>query len=441
MNTFGMRTRDIFRILGTLLIGFLAMSGITACGDNDDNGKGDDSGSGGGTPTALTINVTTAGTLKDRITEAQVTSVKRLTLTGKLNGTDFKLLRRMAGLAETGTTTGQLQYLNFEGASIVAGGDSYGVDTIGTPLSTKDNVVGAFLFTESPTLQEVRLSSTATEIGAYAFYKCEVLENTTIGKRTKTIGECAYDGCYNLNAVNIYDLKAWCGILFQSNPLGNAHNLSINGVAQTTLTIPDGVETISASAFYGCNAQAITFPSSLKTIGEAAFERCSGLTSLEIPEGVEKIGAEAFAFSSLKSITLPSSLRNIGNTAFYNSALRSITLPSGITDMGTNVFERCESLTEATLPDGLETLPQYTFNSCSNLQTVHLGSNIRKIGKYAFLYCNNLTRLELNTTVPPTCEESELHLSRTNCYIAVPASALNSYKMYTPWKLYNLISL
>ena len=436
-----MTKRNLFRILGTLLIGFFVMSGITACGDDDDNGKGDSGESGGGTTAALTINVVKAGTLKDRITEKQVIGVKRLTLTGKLNGSDFKLLHRMAGLAETGTTTGQLQYLNFEGASVVSGGESYGTDADGTPLYTEDNVIGAYLFAESPILQEVRLSSSATKIGAHAFQKCEVLESTTIGKGTKTIEDGAYDGCYNLNVVNIYDLKAWCNAQFETNPLQLAHNLSINGTTQTALTIPDGIESIPTFAFAGCNVQSVTFPSSLKTIGMTAFSGCTGLTSLTIPEGVVTIDSAAFANASLKSITLPSSLRNIGDLAFFNSALKNITLPSGITNMGSWVFSQCKSLTEATLPDGLKTLPQNTFNSCSNLQTVHLGSNIKKIEKFAFLYCNNLTRLELTTTVPPTCEESDLHLSQANCYIAVPASALNSYKMRTPWNLYNLTSL
>ena len=44
-----------------------------------------------------TVNVATAGTLSTLISDGEKYTIDELTLTGNLNGTDFRLLRDMAG--------------------------------------------------------------------------------------------------------------------------------------------------------------------------------------------------------------------------------------------------------------------------------------------------------------------------------------------------------
>ena len=65
-----------------------------------------------------TINVTTAGKLSTLLPQNERGYVVNLTLTGKLNGTDFNILRTMA-------TDQKLQVLDLSGANIVSGGESY----------------------------------------------------------------------------------------------------------------------------------------------------------------------------------------------------------------------------------------------------------------------------------------------------------------------------
>ena len=73
-----------------------------------------------------TIHVATAGTLSSLISESEKYSIKELTLTGELNGTDFRLIRDMAGCDYLGRATeGKLRVLDISGTKVVKGGEKY----------------------------------------------------------------------------------------------------------------------------------------------------------------------------------------------------------------------------------------------------------------------------------------------------------------------------
>ncbi|WP_454970217.1 leucine-rich repeat domain-containing protein [Eubacterium sp.] len=87
-----------------------------------------------------------------------------------------------------------------------------------------------------------------------------------------------------------------------------------------TVTIEDGITSISRSAFSNCSSlKTITIPNSVTYINDSAFSNCSSLIDVTIPEGVTSIGTSAFSnCSSLKTITIPSSVTYIGSDAFYD---------------------------------------------------------------------------------------------------------------------------
>jgi hypothetical protein len=81
--------------------------------------------------TKRTINVETAGTLPTLISDEEKYTIEELTLTGELNGTDFRLLRDMAGNNYLGNlTNGKLKVLDLSGTVVKSGGLKY--------LETKD---------------------------------------------------------------------------------------------------------------------------------------------------------------------------------------------------------------------------------------------------------------------------------------------------------------
>ncbi len=76
--------------------------------------------------TTHTIHVYPAGSLPNLISESEKYNIEELTLTGELNGTDFRLIRDMAGCNYLGEeTSGKLRVLDFSGAKIIAGGEKY----------------------------------------------------------------------------------------------------------------------------------------------------------------------------------------------------------------------------------------------------------------------------------------------------------------------------
>lgn len=86
------------------------------------------------------------------------------------------------------------------------------------------------------------------------------------------------------------------------------------------VTIPPGVTSIDAYAFYGCSLTSLTIPSSVTSIGERAFYNCSNLTDLTIPDSVTDIGGSAFGnCRNLRNVWLPKHLEGkLGSTVFAN---------------------------------------------------------------------------------------------------------------------------
>ena len=74
----------------------------------------------------ITIKLDEAGTLPGRIASSKKYKITNLKLVGEINGTDWKMIREMAGSNYEGNTTeGKLSVLDLSEAKIVEGGDYY----------------------------------------------------------------------------------------------------------------------------------------------------------------------------------------------------------------------------------------------------------------------------------------------------------------------------
>lgn len=149
--------------------------------------------------------------------------------------------------------------------------------------------------------------SNVTKMGENAFYNCDGIEGVELSGDITAV-ETKEDG--ETEAIN--------------NKIPNYAFGSCN--ALTSITVPEGIETIGTAAFAGCTqASSITLPNSLVTIGDRAFA-CSidgdneKLTALTIPENVETIGVSAFyGYTELATVTVESTkLDKPGDAAFGN---------------------------------------------------------------------------------------------------------------------------
>ena len=74
----------------------------------------------------ITLKLNEAGTLPNMISESQKYLITNLKIVGKINGTDLKFIREMAGRDfNMEKTDGKLSILDLSEAKIVAGGDAY----------------------------------------------------------------------------------------------------------------------------------------------------------------------------------------------------------------------------------------------------------------------------------------------------------------------------
>ena len=340
--------------------------------------------------TQVTIKLDEAGTLPYKISANEKNLITNLKIVGKINGTDLKFIREMAGRDfNGGKTDGKLSILDLSEAKIVAGGDAY--VRYGDNYYTSNDKLGDWAFYGCSGLTSLTIPSGVTSIGDKAFRGCSRLTSLTIPSGVTSIGDWAFSGCSGLTSLPIPS---------SVTSIGNYAFYGCSGL--TSLTLPSGVTSIGNYTFYGCRGlTSLTLPSSVTSIGNNAFTGCSGLTSLTLPSGVTSIGDYAFyGCSGLTSLTLPSSVTSIGDWAFgYCSGLTSLTLPSGVTSIGNYVFFGCSGLTSLTLPSSVTSIGDYAFQDCSGLTSLTLPSGVTSIGNDAFYGCSGLTSLTLPSGV------------------------------------------
>eukprot|EP00964_Phaeocystis_antarctica_P010353 scaffold5695_cov66-Phaeocystis_antarctica.AAC.1 len=95
-------------------------------------------------------------------------------------------------------------------------------------------------------------------------------------------------------------------------------------MAYTDLVLPEGLTTIDANAFWGCDTLlSVAFPSSLTTIGPRAFIGVTSLASVSFPSRLASIGVQAFYLAtSLPMVYVPLGC-SVGYAAFGNTAAAS----------------------------------------------------------------------------------------------------------------------
>ena len=259
----------------------------------------------------ITIKLDKAGTLPDKIASSEMYKITNLKIIGEINGTDWKMIREMAGRDYNGNVTkGNISVLDLSEAKIVEGGESYYIN-------------GSGIYDD--------------QIGKCAFYGCSGLTSLTLPAGITEIGSSAFEGCSGLTSLTLPAGITWIG-----------YEAFCGCSGLTSLTLPAGITEIRGRTFYGCSGlTSLTLPAGITSIGDCAFEDCSGLTSLNLPAGITKIGIGAFhGCSGLTSLTLPASITKIDNSVFWGcSGLTSLTLPAGITSIGYDAFRGCSGLT------------------------------------------------------------------------------------------------
>ena len=353
----------------------------------------------------ITIKLDKAGTLPDRIASSKKYKITNLKIIGEINGTDWNMIREMAGRNyQESSTEGNLSVLDLSEAKIVAGGDYY----------YDDNLFNNKVYTSND------------EIGEYAFAYCRGLTSLTLPAGITSIGRSAFVGCSGLMSLTLP-----AGI----TSIDSYAFYSCSGLM--SLTLPTGITSIGEYAFEGCSGlTSLTLPAGITSIGEYAFDKCSGLTSLTIPVGITSISNGAFmGCSGLTSLTLHAGITSIGISAFaYCSGLTSLTLPAGITSISNGAFKGCSGLTSLTLPAGITSIGDVAFSGCSGLTSLILPASITSIGSYAFSSCSGLTSIYVYPDIVPKMGSDVFYdVDKKNCTLYVPQGTKQDYFLADIW--------
>ena len=319
----------------------------------------------------ITLKLDEAGTLPNMISYDQKNLITNLKIVGKINGTDLKFIREMAGSDfNRKETDGKLSILDLYDAKIVEGGSYYDSNNY-----TSNDKLGNCVFFDCRGLTSLTIPSSVTSIGDWAFHGCSGLTSLTIPSSVTSIGDCAFMKCSGL----------------------------------TSLTIPTSVTSIADNVFRDCSGLiSLTIPSSVTSIGDNAFADCSGLTSLTIPSSVTLIGWGAFEGCS---------------------GLTSLNIPSSVTSIGASAFEGCSGLTSLNISSGVTSIGDCTFEGCSGLTSLNIPSSVTFIGWGAFDDCSGLTSIYVYPEKLPTLGTDIFYgCDAKNCTVYVPKGTYDDYK-------------
>jgi len=420
------------------------------------------------------FNVNEPGTLSTLLGN-KVDSIRDLTITGFLNGTDIGTIRSMDSLS----------ILNLDDANIVSGGDVYFSNL--TFHNTVKDAIGDFAFYGCKRLTSITLPKSVTSIGDQAFdvgisqihsksLTPPTVKQTTFSALDKSICKiyvriAAYNvylsttGWSDLSQFILEDNSVYSQQLTMniavagtlSTLLGNCNNL-VNDLTLSGNINESDIGTIhsmwvlsnlnlneaylvscaiSDNAFDGLvNLKSITLPKNITKIGKNAFKICSALTSIIIPNGVISIDESAFQDClSLTSITLPNSVNLIGKDAFNSCKfLTSINIPEGVTSISDRTFKFCLRLKTITMPKSITSIGSSAFSQCESLNSITIPERVITLGDFAFSACFGLADIYCMSTTPSQVESLTFdYVDNKTCKIHVLIGTIDAYRSAPGW--------
>lgn len=319
------------------------------------------------------------GNLSELISETEKYQITKLRLKGKINSTDFRLLRDMAGLGlKDEKTDGKLEYLDLNNAEICGGGEAYR----NASVNYQSNALSDFMFSGCKTLKEVRMG-TVKKLGNYVFSGCESLISTDM-PNVQEIGSSCFSNCVSLVTISLPLLTKIPNYCFK-----NCSSLA---------TVPvdtSKIERMSESCFEGCTSfVSVNFPNVTQLFG-SAFRGCAKLTSISF-EKVVQVGDAFTDCTSLKNVSLPKA-ETLSGSFEKCSSLETISLPN-VTNVSKSCFSGCSSLVSVDMPNVAGTLGDGVFSGCKSLRSISF-PNVTELGSSVFSGCSNLESVNVDKVV------------------------------------------
>ena len=253
--------------------------------------------------------------------------------------------------------------------------------------------IGDYAFYNCYSLSEATGGASVTSIGSYAFYNT-ALTKAFLPDAVQTIGGGAFRGCPlkeivfgpNVQTISYGIFKQYSSssmgiqrIVFNGTYTSIPSEFCYNCTNLKEVVFGDNITSIGTSAFRGTAILSLTLPEGLTSISSNAFENCDSLKSVVIPDNVTSLGSYCFQnCDSLKSVVIGAKVAAINDYAFYNCyKLSDVTGGASVTTIGSYAFYNT-ALTKAFLPDAVQTIGGNAFRGCP-LKEIVFGPNVQSI--------------------------------------------------------------
>ena len=210
------------------------------------------------------------------------------------------------------------------------------------------------LYTNGQLVEEVTINKNLKD---HVFNGIISLKVVTIGDNVTSIGNYAFEGCKNLNTVNISENSKLISI-------GNWAFSQCNNL--TSITIPASVVSLEGYTFNACYSLAIVYNnSSLNITAGSSDNGWIGYYAYEVVNAGEEAKGR---------------IEEINNANYYIN---------GTTKVALSMIDR--SASTVSLEEDTTAINQYAFFNCYNLTSITIPANVTSIGDHAFDGCYNLT--------------------------------------------------
>ncbi len=241
------------------------------------------------------------------------------------------------------------------------------------------------------------MPKTLAAIRLRAFRNCSAFKYLTFedGSQFAILGESSFEGCTHLLGSNV------------------------NGQANDTINMPEGVFEIQKAAFKKCNAlQKIYFLGEVKTIGDNAFEECTSLKEVKMKDTITQIRPSAF----LKCSSLEHMPLSIDGKGFAFSNVKNIY---------SSTFKDCKALQEVYIPEYVENIESEAFSGCTALKRIQWAkdSSLTELGNKAFENCTSLALISSAEKASVSTFPDTLEKIGDNCFTK---SAITNLKIGKP---------
>ncbi|MBQ9743505.1 MAG: leucine-rich repeat domain-containing protein [Clostridia bacterium] len=330
---------------------------------------------------------------------SEITLGNKLTLVGELafSSTKLKSITVPGSLAEIQRgsffATSSLKSVTIENGVKIIGNEAFkGVSISNIIIPDSVEKISSSAFTECAELTSVTIGKGVTELNNNAFLGCSKLAVITVSEENTVYS--SVDGV--LCTKDKTELKLYpagkSGFTVPSSVKVLATG-SVQSYMGKEITLPESIETISVSAFLGCdNLEKIILGKNVSTVNGVSFNGCVKLKEVKVSEenevfsdvdgilcSADKTKLIYFPYARTDS-EIPSCIKVICSASFSNSGIKELVIPDTVEIIESNAFNGCEAITKITVGKGVTTIGDGAFKYCTSLIYLYIPTNVTEVG-------------------------------------------------------------